>query len=32
MKSPSFNAVVSENRKAAFDYFLSDFFRGGHCP
>ena len=29
MKSPSFNAVVSENRKAAFDYFLSDFLEVG---
>lgn len=29
MKSPSFNAVVSENRKAAFEYFLSDFLEVG---
>ncbi|HKM02769.1 MAG TPA: SsrA-binding protein SmpB [Bacilli bacterium] len=29
MKSPTFNAVISENRKAAFDYFLSDFLEVG---
>ncbi len=29
MKSASFNSVIAENRKASFDYFLSDFLEVG---
>lgn len=29
MKAPNFNSIVSENKKASFDYFLSDFLEVG---
>lgn len=29
MKSPNFNSTIAENRKASFDYFLSDFLEVG---
>lgn len=29
MKAPNFNSIVSENKKASFDYFLSEFLEVG---
>ena len=29
MKAPNFNSIVSENKKASVDYFLSDFLEVG---